>query len=155
MSENQPASRGDDVYQPEHTDGANRPSGELDPDNALDTEPTDDLSQPGYSPPDRPQAVTRHGTTLREGREGESLDARLAQELPDVTPPPGDDIGDLANGEGEPVDPESGASRAGRLTQPTGGGPATLVARDVGPDDGVASAEEAAVHEDTGIDGAG
>ncbi|MFD8015696.1 hypothetical protein ACFV5C_36240, partial [Streptomyces sp. NPDC059762] len=68
--------RADDVYQPTHSDVGNRPSGALDPDNALATDPVDDMSVPGYSPPERPRGVTGHGTTLREQREGESLDER-------------------------------------------------------------------------------
>lgn len=154
MSENQPTSRGDDVYQPASTDSADHPDGELDPDNALGTPTTEDLGEPGYSPPDLPRGVTRHGTTVREQREGESLDDRLAQENPDVEAAGGDDIGDLQDGEGEPVDAESGLSRAGRLAVPSGGSTTTIVAEDVGPDDGITSAEEAAVHEETGIDGA-
>ncbi|MFD0147106.1 MULTISPECIES: DUF5709 domain-containing protein [unclassified Streptomyces] len=154
MSENQPTSRGDDVYQPVYADGADHPDGELDPDNALGTPATEDMGEPGYSPPDHPRGVTRYGTTVREQREGESLDDRLAQESPDVAAPDGDDIGDLPDGEGEPVDAESGLSLAGRLAVPAGGSTTTIVADDVGPDDGITSAEEAAVHEETGIDGA-
>ncbi|MCT4357073.1 DUF5709 domain-containing protein [Streptomyces sp. Je 1-79] len=156
MSENQPAARGDDVYQPDPTDAdtADRANGELDPDNTLGTPVTEDMGEPGYSPPDHLRGVTRHGTTLREQREGESLDERLSQERPDVVVAGGDGIGDLEDGEGEPVDTESGASLAGRLMAPSGGSTTTVVAEDVGPDDGVSSAEEAAVHEETGIDGA-
>ena len=154
MSENQSTSRGDDVYQPEPMDGSDRPSNELDPDNALGTTPTDAMGEPGYSPPERPRGVTRHGTTVNEQREGESLDDRLAQELPDGPVVAGDGVGDLPEGEGEPVDPESGATRAGRLTATSDPGAATVVAEDVGMDDGLSSAEEAAMHEETGIDGA-
>ncbi|MET9375652.1 DUF5709 domain-containing protein [Streptomyces sp. NPDC003035] len=164
MTENEPGQdagaegnggRGDDVYQPTNADVDNRPTDELDLENAVDVNQLDDMRTPGYSPPDRPRAVTRHGTTNREQREGESLDERLAQEVPDVGPPEGDGIGDLVGGQGETVDPEAGAARAGRLTpvdtpprQHTG-----AVARDVGIDDGAASAEEAAMHEETGIEG--
>ncbi|MFH9954212.1 DUF5709 domain-containing protein [Streptomyces roseolus] len=149
-------SRGDDVYQPTHSDSDNRPSDPLDPDNALATDPTDDLSAPGYSPPDRPRGVTRHGTTQREQREGESLDERLRQEEPESPPPTGDGIGDLPGGEGEPVDEEAGATRAGRLAPEAAwsGHVDRAVARDVGPDDGTASAEEAAMHVDTAVNGA-
>lgn len=74
--------RGDDVYQPASSDTAD-PSDDLDPDNALMTDPIEDMAVPGYSPPERPRGVTRHGTTQREQQEGESLDERLAQEIPD------------------------------------------------------------------------
>ncbi|MEU2544219.1 DUF5709 domain-containing protein [Streptomyces roseolus] len=148
--------RGDDVYQPTHSDSDNRPSDPLDPDNALATDPTDDLSTPGYSPPERPRGVTRYGTTQREQREGESLDERLRQEEPESSPPAGDGIGDLPGGEGEPVDEEAGATRAGRLAPEAArsGHVDRAVARDVGPDDGTASAEEAAMHVDTAVNGA-
>ncbi|GGY54399.1 DUF5709 domain-containing protein [Streptomyces omiyaensis] len=148
--------RGDDVYQPAPS-GAADPAGDPDPDNALMTDPVDDMAVPGYSPPERPRGATRHGTTRREQQEGESLDERLAQEIPDAPeePPPGDDgIGDLPGGDGEPVDEQAGARRAGRLA-PIGtppGGDDHGVARDVGPDDGTAPAEEAAVHVDTAAD---
>ncbi|MFD8983953.1 DUF5709 domain-containing protein, partial [Streptomyces sp. NPDC059564] len=87
--------------------------------------------------PERPFAQQR----------GNSLDERLAREVPELEPPAGDGIGDLTDGEGEPVDPEAGGVRAGRLA------PATafphenhVIARDVGIDAGAASAEEAAMH---------
>ncbi|MGW0122936.1 DUF5709 domain-containing protein [Streptomyces sp. NPDC003327] len=156
-NESDPDARGDDVYQPTHSDADNRPTDDLDPDNALVTDPLDDMAVPGYSPPERPRAVTRHGTTQREQREGESLDERIAQEVPDVPLPEGDGIGDLPGGAGEPVDEEAGATRAGRLapvaTHPDRGGMDRAVARDVGPDDGAAPAEEAAMHVDTAADG--
>ncbi|MER7521090.1 DUF5709 domain-containing protein [Streptomyces sp. NPDC126499] len=145
--------RGDEVYQPTGSDASNRPSDPYDPENALDTDATEAVEDPGYSPPDRPRAVTRHGTTPREQREGSSLDDRLAQERPDVTQPRGDELGDLPDGEGEPVDEEAGATRAGRLVGPEPAIPGGVAAEDVGLDDGTASAEEAAVHRDTGIDG--
>ncbi|CAM5241975.1 hypothetical protein SCANM63S_08787 [Streptomyces canarius] len=112
----------------------------------------DDMLDEGYSPPapERPLGVTKHGTTAAEQHEGESLDERLGQEVPDVTPPAGDEIGDLPGAEGEPVDPEAGAARAGRLVAPDEGAHADTtkeeIAEDVGIDAGAAGAEEAAVH---------
>ncbi|NML55476.1 hypothetical protein HHL19_35965 [Streptomyces sp. R302] len=151
----QDESRADDVYQPAHSDGDNRPSGPLDPDNALATDPADDMSVPGYSPPDRPTGVTRHGTTQREQQEGEPLDDRLRQEEPEPQAPGDDGIGDLPGGDGEPVDEEAGAVRAGRLA-PYAARPGHIdraVARDIGPDDGTAPAEEAAMHVETAVNG--
>jgi hypothetical protein len=156
MSENTPPAdaRGDDVYQPAGSDSANRPSGPYDPDNALDTDPTEDLAEPGYSPPERPRGVAHHGTTAREQYERASLDDRLAEERPDDPSGTdallGDDVGDLPGGEGEPLDEETGARRAGRLAWRSDDG---VTAVDVGRDDGTAPAEEAAMHRDTGIDG--
>ncbi|MFF4173331.1 DUF5709 domain-containing protein [Streptomyces sp. NPDC001744] len=157
MDRNEPdtdEARGDDVYQPTHSDVDNPPTDELDPENAILTDPLEDMSGPGYSPPERPRGVNRFGTTQREQREGEPLDDRLAQEVPDAQPPAGDSIGDLPGGTGEPVDEQAGATRAGRLTPvetPRETGNRT-VARDVGPDDWAAPAEEAAMHVDTGAD---
>ena len=62
----------------------------------------------------------------------------------------GDGVGDLPDGEGEPVDPEAGAARAGRLVAPDEGVHTDTtkesVADDVGIDGGAAGAEEAAMH---------
>ncbi|MEV4944953.1 DUF5709 domain-containing protein [Streptomyces sp. NPDC053755] len=148
--------RGDDVYQPTHSDVANRPTDDLDLENAIGADELDVMLDQGYAPPDRPHAVTRHGTTGREQSEGQSLDARLAQELPETEPPPGDGIGDLVDGEGEPVDRESGATRAGRLVpvdEPAPGRTVGVLARDVGIDGGAAAAEEAAMHVELAIEG--
>jgi hypothetical protein len=141
--------RGDDVYQPEHSDVQNRPSDDLDMQNVIGERGLDDTMAEGYSPPERPLAVGKYGTTGKEQQEGESLEQRLAQERPDVEPPRGDGIGDLEDGAGEPVDDEAGGPRAGRLTptdDPAPRRPSDTVARDVGIDGGAASAEEAAMH---------
>ncbi|MFI1654695.1 hypothetical protein ACH4ZU_07100 [Streptomyces sp. NPDC020472] len=111
MARNEPdpqAARGDDVYQPTHSDAGNRPSGELDPENALATDPLDDPATPGYSPPEHPEGVDRHGTTQREQREGEPLDERLAQEVPEARPPAADGA---VPAEEAAVHVESGAER--------------------------------------------
>lgn len=85
-------------------------------------------------PPDHPLAVTDFGTTERETLEGESLDGRLARELPDETPssPAGEDV------------------PAGRLVDTDDGAYADTekdaVAYDAGADSGGMSAEEAAMH---------
>ncbi len=68
----------------------------------------------------------------------------------------GDGTGDVAGGEGEPVDPEAGAERAGRLAPATASPHRNdVIAHDVGIDGGAASAEEAAVHVLHDEDGAG
>lgn len=104
---------------------------QLDPAETLDSDPNDDPLDSGYIPPDRPVAAQHTGTTAAEQRAGESLDERLAEEVPDDAP------------EGDP-------DRSGRLVADgpgTGGGSEQdLVAEDVGIDGGAASAEEAAVH---------
>ncbi|MFF8861140.1 DUF5709 domain-containing protein [Streptomyces sp. NPDC015139] len=140
----------DDAYQPTGTNEEQEDAGPLDLQDAVGERSYDDILDEGYSPPERPLGVTKHGTTAAEQHEGETLDERLGQEVPDVDAPAVDEVGDLPGGEGEPVDPEAGASRAGRLVAPDEGAhPDTVkeaVADDVGIDGGAAGAEEAAVH---------
>lgn len=125
----------------------NADTGVLDPEDTLeDRDPYDE----GYSPPERPLEVDEFGTTPEEEREGESWDARLAREVPDVQRGEGDDLGDTEDTDGELIDDELGEFRAGRLVAADEGtGEDTddeLYASDVGIDGGAASAEEAAVH---------
>ncbi|MDQ0835363.1 hypothetical protein QF032_007207 [Streptomyces achromogenes] len=142
--------RGDDVYQPTGSDEEQEGGAPLDLQDAVDERTYDDALDEGYSPPEKPLGVTRYGTTAAEQHDGESLDQRLAQEVPDVSAPAGDGVGDLPDGEGEPVDPEAGDRRAGRLVAPDEGAHPDAVkeeiAEDVGIDGGAAAAEEAAVH---------
>ncbi|MCQ9178490.1 hypothetical protein KMT30_05490 [Streptomyces sp. IBSBF 2953] len=141
---------GDDVYQPTGSNEEQEDGAPLDLQDALDERTYDDALDEGYSPPEKPLGVTKYGTTAAEQHEGESLDQRLAQEVPDPAEPAGDGVGDLPGGEGEPLDPEAGDRRAGRLVAPDEGAHPDAVkeevARDVGVDGGAAGAEEAAVH---------
>ncbi|MFE6746430.1 DUF5709 domain-containing protein [Kitasatospora purpeofusca] len=157
---------GDDVYQPVGDMEEQADAAPLDLEDAVGGREYDDLLDEGYSPPERPLGVGKVGVTAAEQRAGETLEERLAQEEPDVRPQDGDGIGDLPDGEGEPVDVRDvGSRRAGRLVAPgEGTRPATekgLFASDVGIDGGAAGAEEAAVHvvpappEDTGTEGSG
>lgn len=150
--------RGDDVYQPQD-DGEDPPNDDLDLENALGERGLDDQMEEGYSPPERPLAVDKYGTTGEEERRGESLDQRTAQEIDDVEPPEGDGIGDLDGGDGEPLEPED-ETRSGRLSaaDEVPGRSTDVYADDVGIDGGAASAEKAAVHttddeEDQGREG--
>lgn len=112
--------------------------GVLQPSETLES---DDLAQDpldtGISPPERHPASERFGVTEAEARQGESLDQRLAQEVPDQDPR-----------NPAPVD----ADRAGRLVaadegaRPVDAAAPRQFAREVGRDGGAASAEEAAVH---------
>lgn len=94
----------------------------------------------GYSPPEKWSAAQGYGNTEWEEEHGETLDQRLAQEVPDDTAASLDEI----------VGGEVGAERAGRLVEEdAGAGTDTdkdLYAMDVGIDGAGASAEEAAVH---------
>ncbi|WP_282087104.1 DUF5709 domain-containing protein [Streptomyces tendae] len=140
----------DDAYQPTGTNEEQEDAAPLDLQDAVDERTYDDTLDEGYSPPEKPLGVTKHGTTAAEQHDGETLDERLAEEEPDVSVPDGDGVGDAPDGEGEPVDPEAGGDRAGRLVAPDEGVRADTtketVAQDVGIDGGAAGAEEAAVH---------
>jgi uncharacterized protein DUF5709 len=140
---------GDDVYQP---DGAEiqEDSGLLDVEDTLENDGVGDPLDRGWSPPERPWAVERRGVTAAERHRGESLDQRLAEELPDLAAPDGDGIGDCDGTDGEALDNEVGAVRSGRLVAPDEGAhedeESALIATDVGIDGAAASAEEAAMH---------
>jgi hypothetical protein len=141
--------RGDDVYQPEHSDVGNRPTDDLDLQNVIDERSLDDTMDEGYSPPERPLAVSKYGTTGEEQQEGESLDQRLAQEVPEA------DVLAEAAAEEEPEsngpqeEEVAGRERAGRIAavdEPYPSRHNSVLGRDVGIDGGAAPAEEAAVH---------
>jgi hypothetical protein len=89
-----------------------------------------DALDAGYSPPDRPYALDDDELTVAGQAAGETLDERLAREVPEEVP----------------VD----ADRAGRLADPEQLGVMertdSMEGQDVGIDGGAASAEEAAVH---------
>lgn len=95
----------------------------------------------GITAPEKWSAGEGFGTTAAEERQGESLDERLRQEVPDV-----------GEGEvGEDIDDgEVGNERAGRLVDPDQGTRTDvekdMVGEDVGIDGAGAGAEEAAVH---------
>lgn len=122
---------------------------------------------------DRPLGAERFGTTSAEQAAGESLDQRLAQEVPDVGEhDPVDDIVaadpatfaadavdaeltdegvlDDAYGDSTDVTEADGGLGVGRLVEPDEGvrtdTEKDVVATDVGRDGGGVSAEEAAMH---------
>lgn len=140
---------------PYDSDGedADEASLRLEPEDVLEDVSGDDVLSRGYAPEDRPWAVDDWGTTDLEEEEGESLDGRLAREVPDAPrTDEGDGIGDVAGGEGELRDDEVGDARSGRLAETDAGSESApdsepdLEAWDEGVDGGAASAEEAAVH---------
>ncbi|MFJ3923313.1 DUF5709 domain-containing protein [Streptomyces sp. NPDC090022] len=139
------SARGDDVYQPQPEDEPSERQPDMD--DCLGEPGTDALLDQGWSPPERPHTRAGDDTTGVAQQRGESLDERLARELPDQEPQAGDGIGDLADGDGEPVAEQAGGPRAGRLA-PAAAWPQgnSLIAHDVGIDAGAASAEEAAMH---------
>ncbi len=108
---------------------------QIEPERSLDDRGVDDPLDEGYSPPEKPSELMRHG-------EHQSLDERLAAEEPDVA---------VEAGETDFIDDgEVGGERAGRLVDPNQGiGPDVdkdLIGDDVGIDGAAASAEEAAMH---------
>ncbi|HEX6513986.1 MAG TPA: DUF5709 domain-containing protein [Nocardioidaceae bacterium] len=104
---------------------------------------TDPLDE-GYSPPEKWSPAEGYGNTQYEEEVGETLDQRLAQEVPE--PDPYEEAAQLR----ENVGGEVGTERAGRLVaEDEGAHPdeePDLVAEDVGIDGAGAGAEEAAVH---------
>jgi hypothetical protein len=101
-----------------------------------------DLLDEGYSPPEKWSAGEGFGTTADEALQGETLDQRIAQEVPDADPyaEDGEDVGG----------PQVGTERSGRLVASDEGARSDddgeLYAEDVGIDGAAAGAEEAAVH---------
>lgn len=133
---------GDDDQEP----GLLRASEELDQDEI------GDYSDAGYSPAERPLAVSDWGITERESHGHEPLSRRLAREVKESRNDDGDGIGDTSDTDGEIIDDQVGSVRAGRLlgwdtdisdVQYDGD---DYWARDVGIDGGAASAEESAIH---------
>ncbi|MFZ3565487.1 DUF5709 domain-containing protein [Streptomyces sp. BH097] len=149
---------GDEVYQPSGPD-VRDDEGILEVEDTLNDRGVDPYDE-GWSPPERPLAVEHSGNTAAERQAGETLDERLAEERPDPVvdayealesgEEDGDGVGDLREGEGEPLDSEVGTRRAGRLIAPDEGAhedaEKDMLARDAGYGGGAASAEEAAMH---------
>lgn len=127
-------SESDDLYE-----GVVVDRDQADPSDTLTGDNTEDPLDAGYSPPDRENTSWR-GETAEEAEAGETLDQKLAEEVPDVSED------DLAAADEEP--------RAGRLVSPDDGALQDTekdeIATDVGRDGLAASAEEAAVHVEEG-----
>ncbi|MFD6287802.1 DUF5709 domain-containing protein [Streptomyces sp. NPDC060205] len=140
---------GDEVYQPDGSE-VQDDAGVLDASDTLDYRAGTEALDEGYSPPERPWAVEHTGVTAAEAQRGETLDERLAEEVPDIGVPEGDDLGDSSDTDGELLDDEVGDLRAGRLLAPDEGThevtESDLFASDRGLDGAGASAEEAAMH---------
>lgn len=104
----------------------------------------------GRSPPERPWGMEHTGVTASERRRGESLDERLAEEVPGLRVLEGDGLGGLGGSAGELIDDEVGDARAGRLVAPDESSRTNtesgLFASGLGLDGAGSSAEEAAMH---------
>jgi hypothetical protein len=127
--------------------GAEEDNGLLDSSDTLEDDPAGDPLDVGYEPADKWSGANRFGTTPAEEAQGESLDQRLEQEVPDVDAEADDDDTDEdeLTRRGYEADP-----RSGRLVAEDEGLGADeddqAFGTDVGIDYGAASAEEAAVH---------
>jgi hypothetical protein len=123
---------------------------QLQPIDTLDDPDVDDVLDRGFSPPERYSAGQGFGNTPAEEAQGETLEQRVAQEVPEPDPYAEADRGpdDIVDGDAD--DGEVGAERAGRLVDPDEGlgedTESSLVGTDVGIDGAAASAEEAAMH---------
>ena len=113
----------------------------------------EDVLDEGFSPPEQWSSAERYGNTPEEQREGESLEERLRQEVPDdqhVFEQDREAVLSVSADDDFLDDGEVGDARAGRLVDPDQGigidEERGLVGDDVGIDGAGASAEEAAVH---------
>jgi Family of unknown function (DUF5709) len=131
-----------ETYHSYSVDDEDQPQG--DGDSLVDARGLDEPLDEGYSPPEKWSAAEGYGNTPLEEELGETLDQRLAQEIPEPDPY------EQAATETENVGGEVGDQRTGRLVaEDEGVGLDTekdLVADDVGIDGAAASAEEAAMH---------
>lgn len=132
----------DDTYGDYSVEESDQLTGE---DTLADGDVEDQLDR-GYSPPEKYSPGQGFGNTPYEEATGESLDQRVAQELPEPDPYAEAE----AEADREQVGGEVGDERAGRLVDPDEGLgedlEKDLVGDDVGIDGAAASAEEAAVH---------
>ena len=113
-------------------------------DSLVDSERVAEPLDEGYSPPEKWSPGEGYGNTPYEEEVGETLDQRIAQEVPEPDPY------EAAANEREYVDGEVGDRRSGRLVAEDEGAhedtEADMVADDVGINGGASTAEEAAVH---------
>ena len=118
---------------------------QLQPDETLLDRGVGDVLDEGYVTSENWSQGQGFGNTPAEMRQGETLEMRMAQELPEPVP-------DDTPWNPDPTEPrEVGHQRAGRLVDANGGIPgidneAESIGHDVGIDGGAASAEEAAMH---------
>jgi len=130
-----------DVAVPEESEQLDQ----LQADETLLDRGVDDVLDEGYVTPENWSAAQGFGNTVAEMRQGETLEQRMAQEIPEVVP-------DDTPWNPDPTEQrEVGNHRAGRLVDARGGyqgedAEAESIGHDVGIDGGAASAEEAAMH---------
>jgi Family of unknown function (DUF5709) len=121
-------------------------------DSLVDNDRLPDPMDEGFSPPEKWSPGEGYGNTPLEEAMGESLDQRIAQEVPEPDPYEEAEAMSVDAIEGQSVDEvtQVGDARAGRLVAPDEGTHTDVerdeVAQDVGIDGAAAGAEEAAVH---------
>lgn len=103
-----------------------------------------DVLDEGYTTPEGWSPAQRYGNTAAEMRQGETIEQRVRQEVPEPDPDKQSD-GERWNKDGDRR--QVGGERAGRLMGVQGpGGRQHTLGVDVGYSGGAASAEEAAMH---------
>lgn len=112
---------------------------QLQRDDSLIDRGVDDVLDEGYIAPDNWSAAQGYGNTPAEMRQGETIEQRVRQEVPEPTP-------DLEHWNPNNEKREVGKERAGRLMHVQGSGKEDTLGVDVGISGGAASAEEAAMH---------
>ena len=117
---------------------------QLQPEDSLIDRGVDDVLDEGYVAPDNWSPAQGFGNTAAEMAQGETIEMRIKQEVPEVS-----DDGEDWNPTKEPR--QVGKIRAGRLVDAKGGFPGAdeeseVFGFDVGRAGGAASAEEAAMH---------
>src|SRR4051812_24156273 len=119
------------TYEP-GDDGNDRDDDVVDLDQAFGDDDVDSVVyETGYSPNEKPLGIDRFGTTNAEEEAGETLDQRLAQEVPDPNlasdleaSPSDENVDSVDNTRIEVEDlrySEVGEERAGRLVDPDEG----------------------------------
>lgn len=104
----------------------------------------EDVLDEGYIAPDGWSPAQGYGNTAEEMQQGETIEQRIKQEIPDPDPTQAADEDGNWNPDGEKR--EVGRERAGRLMHVQGPGGEDTLGIDVGYSGGAASAEEAAMH---------
>src|SRR3954453_12788404 len=124
-------------------------------DSLVDDERDVDPMEEGWNPPEKWSVAQGYGNTPLEEELGETLDQRVAQEIPEPDPYQQAESEEIDPETGELIDPDAadaevGDARAGRLVEPNAGvgedEERTLIGEDAGIDGAAATAEEAAVH---------
>jgi hypothetical protein len=110
---------------------------QLQPEDTLDFHGVDDVLDEGFVTRDSWSPAQGYGNTAAEEHQGESLEQRIAQEVPDVGANDDDWTEDVE-------DDEVGDARSGRLVASDDSDDRYV--QDVGIDGAGASAEEAAMH---------